>query len=103
MVSWDSYGALFAGSILGTRGAHMEPDHLDDSRGLVVPHMGHYPWDDLDSQGALSPGCFRFGHDGHSQDTLIGHVSLDSMSADVALDMTSSTYEEEVQMLGGHD
>ena len=61
--------------------------------------MEPYTWDDLGSQGALSPGCFGFGHDGHSRDTLVGHVSLDHMSADVALDMTSSTDEEDVQVL----
>ena len=36
MVLWGSHRALFSGSILGTRGAHMEPHPLDDSSGLVV-------------------------------------------------------------------
>ena len=62
-------------------------------------HMEPYTWDDLGSQGALSPGCFGFGHDGHSRDTLVGHVSVDCMSADIAPDMTSSTDEEDVQVL----
>ena len=39
LVLWGSHGALFPGSILGTRGAHMEP----------------HPWDYLGSQGALPP------------------------------------------------
>ena len=35
----------------------------------IGAHMEHYTRDDLGSQGALSPGCFGFGHDGHSRDT----------------------------------
>ena len=39
MVSWDSHRVLLAGSILGMCGAHMEPNPLDDSHGLVVPYL----------------------------------------------------------------